>query len=73
MEKRLSLSLMKTERIMILVECGNCGNDVELPNGLFLSEYRDNPGWKGVSCPWCYELGDEHTIPPEKIKKAFGA
>lgn len=57
---------------MPYVECYECEHTVELPNGLALSEIDDNPGWKGVSCPWCYELGDDTTISAKRVAAAFG-
>lgn len=51
---------------MTSVECPECGNDVELPSGLAFSGIGDNPGWKGVSCPFCPE-----SIPKSQVKEAF--
>lgn len=55
------------------VECGNCGNDVELPSGLLYAGVGDNPSVKGVSCPWCYEMDDKHTIPAAKVQQALNS
>lgn len=53
------------------VRCYECGHNIDLPSGLGLSGRRGNPDWRGVSCPFCTEYGDDTTISADRVKSAF--
>lgn len=48
------------------VKCPECEEIVPLPGGLALSGIENNPNWKGVQCPYCFE-----SIPAQKVKEVF--
>lgn len=56
---------------MTSVECPGCGLQVDLPSGLAMSAVGENPAWKGVSCPWCFQKGESTTISADDVRAAF--
>lgn len=56
---------------MVSVKCPNCRSNVRLPSGLKFAGVGDNPAVKGVSCPFCYENGEQFTIPAEVVEEAI--